>query len=114
MTLACGGENTPPPESAHSASAKGVAEKPSTADSAEAEEAPESVPRSSCEDGTCFECGSGMCPQGWYCDENTQGGAACSWLPECGKKLDCACVGKALGSACACSEAQGGLHVKCK
>jgi hypothetical protein len=55
-----------------------------------------------------------MCPQGWYCDESAKDGAACSWLPECGKKLDCACVGKALGSGCACSEAQGGLHVKCK
>ncbi|HWA70910.1 MAG TPA: hypothetical protein VG937_01175 [Polyangiaceae bacterium] len=114
VLLACGGESTKPPESSHTASAKAAPEKPSASEGSEAEAETESTPRSTCEDGTCFECGSGTCPQGWYCDENAKGGAACSWLPECGKKLDCACIEKTLGSGCACSEADSGLHVTCK
>jgi hypothetical protein len=107
------GDSTPAPETAHEAK-KPAPEKAERTESTEAEETPESAPRAACEDGACFECGSGTCPQAWYCDENAPGGAACSWLPECSKKLDCACVGKALGKACSCAEADGGLHVKCK
>lgn len=114
----CGGESTPAAESAHSAAqetspAKGSAtEGESEGEASEAEA--ESAPRAACDDGTCFECGAGSCPQGWYCDESAQGGPACSWLPQCGKKADCACVSKALGSGCSCAEEGGGPHAKCK
>ena len=117
LTLtSCGGESTPTPESAHAAKAKSEPEKSVASESSgEADEAEaESAPRASCDDGTCFECGSGTCPEGWYCDESAQGGPACSWLPECGKKPSCACIGKALGGACTCNESGGGQHVKCK
>src|SRR5688572_12979607 len=49
----------------------------------EGEESESSAPVSRCADGTCFECGAGLCPKGFYCDEGAPGGAACSWLPEC-------------------------------
>lgn len=67
-----------------------------------------------CDDGTCFPCGEGFCPQGAYCDEDSQDGAACAWLAECSKTPDCACVTQALGSACACDAAQGGPSVSCQ
>src|SRR5688500_13534287 len=52
---------------------------------------PSAPRRPSCEDSTCFECGSGICMTGFYCDEGAQGGSACSWLPECAGKASCAC-----------------------
>ena len=67
----------------------------------------------SCDDGTCSLCGSGICPAGWYCDENASGGAACSWLTECADKPSCACITRVLGSSCKCREEGGGLKVSC-
>lgn len=67
----------------------------------------------SCDDGTCSLCGSGICPAGWYCDENASGGAACSWLTECADKPSCSCITRVLGSACKCREEGGGLKVSC-
>ncbi|MBI3200265.1 MAG: hypothetical protein HYZ29_01910 [Myxococcales bacterium] len=69
---------------------------------------------SRCADGTCFECGAGLCPKGFYCDEKASGGAACAWLPECAQSATCACVEKALGSGCSCSEKAGGVSVSCQ
>jgi hypothetical protein len=66
-----------------------------------------------CDDGTCSLCGSGICPSGWYCDENASGGAACSWLTECADKPTCGCITKVLGSSCKCREEGGGLKVSC-
>lgn len=66
-----------------------------------------------CDDGTCSVCGSGICPAGWYCDENASGGAACSWLTECADKPSCGCITRVLGSACKCREEGGGLKVSC-
>jgi hypothetical protein len=88
-------------------------------ESEEGEDSDEAEPRSKkprrprCDDGTCFECGAGICPSGFYCDQNAEGGAACSWLPECPSKASCGCVKKTLGSGCSCEERAGGTHVDC-
>jgi hypothetical protein len=74
---------------------------------------PSAPRRPACEDETCFECGGGICMTGFYCDEGAQGGAACSWLPDCAGRASCACVKRALGSGCDCQERGGGVHVKC-
>jgi hypothetical protein len=66
-----------------------------------------------CDDGSCSLCGGGICPSGWYCDENAGGGAACSWLTECADKPTCGCITRVLGSACKCREEGGGLKVSC-
>jgi hypothetical protein len=66
-----------------------------------------------CDDGSCSLCGSGICPSGWYCDENASGGAACSWLTECADKPTCGCITRVLGSSCKCREEGGGLKVSC-
>lgn len=66
-----------------------------------------------CDDGSCSLCGSGICPSGWYCDENASGGAACSWLTECADKPTCGCITRVLGSSCKCREESGGLKVSC-
>jgi hypothetical protein len=68
---------------------------------------------SPCADGTCMECGSGLCPKGFYCDEKAPGGPACGWLPECAAAATCGCVEQVLGSQCACSEKAGGVSVSC-
>lgn len=67
-----------------------------------------------CDDGTCSKCGSGICPSGWYCDENASGGAACSWLAECAAHPSCGCVTRVLGASCKCREEAGGLKVACE
>jgi hypothetical protein len=66
-----------------------------------------------CDDGSCSLCGSGICPSGWYCDENASGGAACSWLTECADKPSCGCITRVLGASCKCREEGGGLKVSC-
>jgi hypothetical protein len=66
-----------------------------------------------CDDGSCSLCGGGICPSGWYCDENASGGAACSWLTECADKPTCGCITRVLGSSCKCREEGGGLKVSC-
>ncbi len=72
----------------------------------------ESAPRASCDDGTCFECGDGVCLEGFYCDQDASGGAACSWLPDCAKSPSCSCIEKVLGPSCECHDA-GGPMVSC-
>lgn len=114
LATGCGGESTPAAESPRSAASKAAADENASGDSASSEEESESASPSACADGTCFACGAGSCLQGWYCDENASGGAACSWLPDCSKAPDCACIGKVLGSACSCEESGGGPHVQCK
>lgn len=66
-----------------------------------------------CSDGTCALCGDGMCPKGFYCDENGPEGPACQWLPECAEEATCGCVGEALGDACTCEERGAGVFVSC-
>jgi len=112
---ACGGGATSSnasPATAHEATREKPGED-AVEDDSPAEEASE-APRSSCDDGTCSACGTGLCPTGWYCDESVSGGPACSWLPQCAQKSSCVCVTGALGSGCKCVEQGGGLHVTCK
>ena len=68
---------------------------------------------SECEDGTCFGCGSGICPTGHYCDESSPGGAACGWLPECAQEATCSCV-EAVFTDCSCEERAGGVYLSCE
>lgn len=75
-----------------------------------AEQAPQGP---NCDDGTCSPCGTGICPSGWFCDENASGGPACSWLKECADKPSCGCVARVLGAGCKCREEAGGLKVSC-
>lgn len=78
----------------------------------EAQPAAPSGPRKpSCSDGSCFECGDGICPSGFYC-EATRAGAACAWAPSCAQKPSCACLSQQL-KGCTCEEKGGGPHVKC-
>ena len=65
----------------------------------------------SCDDGTCFRCGEGICPKGFYCDQSA---GACSWLPSCPEEASCGCVQNALGSSCSCQEKGGGAMVRCE
>jgi hypothetical protein len=69
--------------------------------------------RPSCNDETCFPCGTGFCLRGFYCDEGAKDGAACSWLPACPKGATCDCLKRALGS-CTCETESGGAHVRCE
>lgn len=113
---ACGGSTTAEPKSAAS---EGDGEASTAADddeetAAEENGAAEQKPTApSCDDGTCSLCGGGICPSGWYCDQNASGGPACGWLKECADKPSCACVTRVLGASCKCREQQGGLDVSC-
>lgn len=82
-------------------------------ETAEASEANDKPRGPNCDDGTCSLCGDGICPSGWYCDENASGGAACSWLTECADKPSCGCITRVLGPSCKCREEAGGLKVSC-
>ena len=121
---ACGGSEAstgPSAKSAHeTASADRAAhdahdEAAPDSDSPAEEEAPKAGP---CDDGTCFTCGSGICPSGWYCDESAPGGPACGWVPGCEKKKSyCNCLSEALHHQCACINDDAGEHeghIKCK
>jgi hypothetical protein len=114
VAVACGGSEpeakTPAQKSEPSAGASREREAATAADS-EPEEKPQAAARR-CADGTCFACGSGYCPAGFYCDESTKGGASCSWLPTCAGKSGCACLSRAL-SGCKCETADNGPHVRC-
>ncbi len=66
-----------------------------------------------CSDGTCFECGTGICPKGAYCDQDVDGGAACAWLPECSGSPSCGCITGVL-SGCSCDDASGAPMVTCQ
>lgn len=78
-------------------------------DGARGAEGPSGPTLPSCDDGTCFRCGEGICPKGFFCDEKAAGGAACSWLPECAEAPSCGCVTKVIGDSCACAEKSGGV-----
>ena len=115
LLLGCGGGGSAAtaaePATAHSKKSASARNESSSA--AEQDEEDDTAPAAPCADGTCTTCGKGICPVGFYCDESAKGGAACSWLPQCGEKLSCSCLSKGLGSGCKCSEQSGGLHVSC-
>jgi hypothetical protein len=116
-----GGAGAEPKSAAHhesDAESDGDGDGDSSESSSEEDGAPadraDATPRGpNCDDGSCSLCGSGICPSGWYCDENASGGAACSWLTECADKPTCSCITRVLGSACKCREDAGGLKVSC-
>ena len=115
LAAACGGSE---PEakgpSGKATAASDVASERAETKAAEAE--PEEKPQPTakrCADGTCFACGAGYCPNGFYCDESAKGGALCSWLPNCTGKSGCGCLGRTL-TTCKCEDAQGGPHVRCE
>jgi hypothetical protein len=63
-----------------------------------------------CADQSCFRCGDGICPKGFYCDEKA---GACSWLPECAGEASCGCVKQGTGDSCTCEEKSGGVYARC-
>jgi hypothetical protein len=63
-----------------------------------------------CADQSCFRCGDGICPKGFYCDEKA---GACSWLPECAGEASCGCVKQGAGDSCTCEEKSGGVYARC-
>ncbi len=118
LLIQCGGTSaTPEAKSAdanHEGSASNADETSEDSESASEGSSAEGEPQAStCDDGTCSKCGAGICPSGWYCDENASGGPACSWLKECADKPSCSCVTRVLGSSCKCREESGGLKVSC-
>ena len=109
LVSACGGA-TP---AAHAPS-KQANETSDNSGSTSPDEAPAAPQAPSCDDGTCFPCGDGICPKGFYCDRKAPGGPACSWLPACAKQASCSCVTKTLGSGCSCNAENGGVYVDCE
>ncbi len=108
---ACGG--SPAPEAQSPEPTTDSATDTASVESEDADEAP-AKPAPRCDDGTCFECGEGLCPQGFYCDRDAAGGPACSWLPNCAKTPTCACLKKTLGKTCTCEDGTGGPSVSCQ
>jgi hypothetical protein len=68
------------------------------------------APVDPCADQSCFKCGEGICPKGFYCDEKAGG---CAWLPECPSDASCSCVKQGAGD-CSCEERSGGIYVRCE
>jgi len=111
---ACGGGSAAPAKDADDADDASEVGSSDTASAASDDESVEAGPTGpDCSDQTCFPCGEGMCPVGFYCDEKANKGPACSWLPECADAASCSCVTSVLGSSCSCDDASGGPHVTC-
>jgi hypothetical protein len=68
----------------------------------------------SCEDKTCFACGDGICPTGFYCETNN-GVTGCAWLPACVKSPTCICLRPSLerDSRCKCEDRGAVAFVTC-
>jgi hypothetical protein len=120
LLIQCGGTSATPEarspgaDASHEGSASDADDASDGSDaSSEGSNADSEPQASTCDDGTCSKCGTGICPSGWYCDENANGGPACSWLKECADKPSCGCVTRVLGSSCKCREESGGLKVSC-
>ena len=113
LALACGGSQ-PGAASPDIASSPGDPDGDARGTESNGEGEEQSAPVApSCDDGTCFRCGDGFCPKGFYCDKDAQGGAACGWLPSCADEASCSCVKQAFGGSCSCEEASGGVMVDC-
>ncbi|HET9960010.1 MAG TPA: hypothetical protein VFQ61_36205 [Polyangiaceae bacterium] len=115
LTIGCGGGAAKSePSSEHIASSDTRARHAESSASSEDEASEDAAPEAPCTDGTCFSCGKGYCPSGWYCDESAAGGAACAWLPACNGKNQCRCLEQTLGAECSCSDADSAARVTCK
>ena len=75
LGAACGGGTTPAPARAGKSGATDKPGERNSEDTSGSEDEP-AARVSRCGDGTCFECGAGLCPKGFYCDEKASGGAA--------------------------------------
>lgn len=106
---ACGGAGAPP-----AASATGATHGAATTETAPASPADDANSAPRCDDGSCFPCGGGVCPSGFYCavDRAHQG---CAWIPKCASKSSCECLAPVtkLDASCACEERGGGVYVTC-
>ena len=116
INVRCGSSPAPEPkstverETTVSDDSEEAEEESSSAAEGASDDAP--PPRQPCDDGSCFACGAGFCPAGFYCDESAQGGPGCAWLPACAPAVTCACLETAF-SGCACSERGGAPHLSC-
>jgi hypothetical protein len=77
-----------------------------------ATEAPSGPKKPSCADGSCFDCGEGICPTGYYCEAAHGAPAACGWAPSCAQKPTCSCLAP-LVKGCSCEEKNGAPLVTC-
>ena len=68
----------------------------------------------SCDDGSCFRCGDGICPSGFYCESNG-GMTGCQWSTQCAKAPTCSCLRPALQAdpRCSCEDRNGAAFVSC-
>jgi len=116
VAVACGGGGSSKPADSASSARSAHAEQSSAGEPEEEQDEQAAAPPalSRCDDGTCFGCGEGICPKGFYCDEQAVGGAACGWLPSCPTEPACSCVKRTLGAGCTCEEREGGVFVSCK
>lgn len=73
--------------------------------------APTGPRKPSCSDGSCFECGEGICPSGFYCESNG-GAAACGWAAACAQKPTCDCLAP-VTKGCSCQDRGGFPFVTC-
>lgn len=106
LAAACGGAPTPADGSKR---AEPSAAQPAADAAGPATTAPQK--RSPCADGSCTECGEGVCPSGYFCVDN-KGKKGCAWLAGCVDKPACGCVSKAL-PACSCKDDAGVARVTC-
>ncbi|HQP39599.1 MAG TPA: hypothetical protein PLI95_30655 [Polyangiaceae bacterium] len=69
----------------------------------------------SCDDGTCFSCGDGVCPSGFYCETN-KGTTGCASNLACPKSPSCDCLRTSLSKdpRCSCEDRKGVAFVTCK
>lgn len=68
----------------------------------------------SCDDGTCFPCGDGVCPSGFYCETN-KGSTGCASNLACPKSPSCECLQPSLAKdpRCKCENRKGVAFVTC-
>jgi len=104
LCLSCGGSQTAKP------GASGEPGNPSTSRGSEQDEP--QLP--SCDDGSCFRCGEGICPKGFYCESNG-GVTGCQWSTACAKAPTCACLQPMLKAdpRCSCELRDGAAFVTC-
>ena len=111
--VACGGAK---PDAKGPDAASGTKDAGKT-DGAKTDEKPETAPaaqaKPSCADGSCVECGDGICPNGFYCEKGKGSAApACAWAAPCVEKPTCACLAPHV-KGCSCQDKGGIAFVQC-